>query len=228
MLPNVTRGIRPIEVYSATVSTPDLSAVIAEAIEWAEGRARLEDPVACLRSPELRPTGFRAARDYRDRTRILDIVVRQRSELVRRPGKPLRPPTPESMPGRILLYLPDEQLSDGAAQAATWGFLDAENAPPWDTWVAYLRNPIDERPWGGSWFLAAWIPPIFVEWVQAGCYVNPEQCIGWASIAPDWTVSIDADAWERDRHAPMSHLLGARNEHEWRILAERSAPFEHY
>jgi hypothetical protein len=75
------------------------------------------------------------------------------------------------------VYFPDEDLTDGAAEVASQGFLDVYNAPPWGTWVGYFED--------GSagprcpCYLLAWVPDALVAVASAGIDVNPEQCIGW-------------------------------------------------
>ena len=54
--------------------------------------------------------------------------------------------------GRLLVYFPTPPHSSGRAQAATDGFFDARDTPPWDTWVAYLEEA--ERS-----YLVSWVPP---------------------------------------------------------------------
>jgi len=93
---------------------------------------------------------------------------------------------PESLPelplGRLLIYFPDAQLSDGAAEAASEGFFDVHNAPPWGSWVAYFEDRASESPY--SSYLLAWVPETLVALAAAGIDVNPEQCIVWLDDAP--------------------------------------------
>jgi hypothetical protein len=77
--------------------------------------------------------------------------------------------------GRLLVYYPDEELADGAAEEASGGFFDVENVPAWDTWVGLYQ---DER---GEDYLVSWVPPSFREIVGEGIRVNPEECIHWIS-----------------------------------------------
>lgn len=77
--------------------------------------------------------------------------------------------------GRLLVYYPDEQLADGAAEEASGGFFDADNVPAWDTWVGLYQDE------GGEDYLVSWIPPSLLEIVDAGVRVNPEECIRWIS-----------------------------------------------
>ena len=79
--------------------------------------------------------------------------------------------------GRLLAYYPDLNLCDGAAEVESSGYLDVENCPPWESWVALLVDPRaddDHRR-----VLVSWVPAVFVPLVTAGIEVNPEECIVW-------------------------------------------------
>ncbi len=71
--------------------------------------------------------------------------------------------------GRILLCFPMETVSCGAAEAASRGFFDAEDVPPWDTWFWYAGQVI-----------LCWVPDGFISRAQAGIDANPVDCIHWA------------------------------------------------
>jgi hypothetical protein len=62
--------------------------------------------------------------------------------------------------GRLLVYFPDAELSDGAAEAETAGYFDVWNAPPHDTWVGFYE---DESTPDDSFrrYLVAWVPNVF-------------------------------------------------------------------
>jgi hypothetical protein len=64
--------------------------------------------------------------------------------------------------GRLLIYYPEETLQDGAAEFASHGFFDLEDAPPWDTWFLYA---------GGA--ILSWVPNSLIESAQAGIDANP-------------------------------------------------------
>ena len=83
--------------------------------------------------------------------------------------------------GRLLVYFPDGELSDGAAEIESRGFFDVNNAPPWDTWIALFRD--DSADISSRDHLVSWVPKELVEIVDRGIYVNPEQCIVWLSDA---------------------------------------------
>jgi len=71
--------------------------------------------------------------------------------------------------GRLLLYVPSENLADGAAQYSSNGFFNVNNVPPWDIWVAFSERT-----------LVSWVPMALVGLAQKGIDVNPEGCIRWA------------------------------------------------
>jgi hypothetical protein len=77
--------------------------------------------------------------------------------------------------GHIFAFKVDETLIDGAASVATHGLLDDFNCPPIDTWF-YLTSG------GNSRILLAWIPIQFVNYVEDGISVNPENCIDWFKV----------------------------------------------
>jgi hypothetical protein len=85
--------------------------------------------------------------------------------------------------GRLLAFDPDASLSDGAAAAETRNFFDDDNTPPWDTWVEYIRevprSPERWVPFEG--YLLCWIPAALIDVVERAIYVNPEECLRWAS-----------------------------------------------
>jgi acyl-CoA-binding protein len=81
--------------------------------------------------------------------------------------------------GRLLAYFPDEELSDGAAEADSKGFFDVYNTPPWDAWVALIGDDHEAR----GPHLVSWVPPLFLDLASEGIRVNPEECIIWLEDA---------------------------------------------
>jgi hypothetical protein len=143
---------------------------LAATIAWCMPKVDVTTPGTCLRTAHTRPRLF--TRGY------FDTV----SEALRH-----RYPRPKEVPmdkdlerGRLLVYFPDLDLCDGAAEAESRGFLDVNNAPPWDTWIAMIA---DRRAKCGP-CLIAWVPPEFLQLADAGVQVNPEECVKW----------LDADA----------------------------------
>jgi hypothetical protein len=77
------------------------------------------------------------------------------------------------------------------AEQETNGFFDANNVPPYDTWVWMVRNVRTFDCSDGAAgemeanYLVAWVPPDFVALASAGIDVNPEKCIRWLDTLGD-------------------------------------------
>ncbi len=99
--------------------------------------------------------------------------------------------SPDLQGGRLLIYFPHCNLSDGAAESVSSGFFDGDNTPPWETWVSYFRDSID-RTDGRDQYLLAYVPAALLSVADDGIEYNPEKCIQWLS---------DADVELRDRRS---------------------------
>jgi hypothetical protein len=121
-----------------------------------------------LRTPTLRPAfaldEFGSDMSWAE---AVAEVVAKRSQLVSLTSPPEHGAAEAG--GRLLLYVPSENLADGAAQYSSNGFFDVNNVPPWDIWVAFSERT-----------LVSWVPTALVELTQKGIDVNPEGCIRWA------------------------------------------------
>jgi hypothetical protein len=164
-------------------SAPDLGQSVKpfwrrldEAVAWCGPRANPEAARDCLRSPELRPRILQPSYT----AGVADLLLNREHAL----GRNFTVPTDSVATGRLLVYGPDEELSDGAAEEETNGFFDVANCPPWDTWVAFVEEP-HPSPTGRIAYLVSWVPPEFVESVGRGIYVNPEGCIRWLEDSTD-------------------------------------------
>lgn len=121
------------------------------------------------------------------RVEVVRATRERRASLLRANKSYPSAPAQSAGGGRLLVYNPDWDLWDGAAELESGGFFDADNCPPWDVWVAYATPPDDGRlrvgsawrPW--SSYLIAWAPPECVAVVTAGILVNPECCVVWAA-----------------------------------------------
>jgi hypothetical protein len=123
-----------------------------------------------LRSSCLQPARFESGQSSAERAQIVETLSDKRAEQLRLGHFYPSPPLEGLAGGRLLLYSPDENLFDGAAQVSSKGFFDVDNIPPWDTWVCFFQR-----------HLVSWVPPQLLELAGQGIDVNPEQCILWAS-----------------------------------------------
>src|SRR6185437_8527110 len=119
-----------------------------------------------LRSPELKPSAGpdELGNDALWAKAVAEVVAR-RSRLTAGASPDKRD---TNVGGRLLLYVPSENLACGAAEASSNGFFDVNNVPPWDIWVQFSDGT-----------LVSWVPPALIDVAQMGIDVNPEECIRW-------------------------------------------------
>lgn len=141
---------------------------LAEAIIWCRLRRDVSSPQSCLRGP---PFGTRATASI-DEEFVAAVVAWRRAEVGAVPA------SSSVEEGRLLVYFPDANLCDGAAEVESEGFLDVENSPPWGTWVGLFHKELDDGRGYGR-YLVAWVPPEFLPHASSGIAVNPEECILW-------------------------------------------------
>ena len=158
-------------------SEPDISSALEpfwerlqEAASWCAERASLDDPRGCLRSEGVRPRVLEPS--YFDAVQTVAYGRRPRKIVVADPF----------VAGQLLVYFPDGELADGAAEQESKGFFDVNNAPPWDTWVGFFRDDVGQDS-SVAQYLIAWVPRLLVPLAQAGIDVNPERCIEWLDDA---------------------------------------------
>lgn len=170
---------------------------LAETIAWCAPRATPLEPESSLRSlPFLGQPSIESHSNDTWRQAVADIAT-TRAMFLRDAGIHPQKPTTNLAGGRLLLYAPNETLSDGAAWVSSGGFFDWDNAPPWDTWVAYVEDTPADPEHTNTWFrqharkqgivhspmrlsyLVCWVPPCLLEAADAGIWANPEECIEW-------------------------------------------------
>lgn len=176
---------------------------LAETVAWCDGR----NPDT-LRTPALRPESLLArsivARGRQGWSHLLGgFIVRQRQTVWSQPTTDQRqrivnalanrrvnllPERREYLDqgirkpskGRLVLFDPDDTLSDGAAESESHRYFDVDNVPAWDTWVFFVEDGPRRGAINHS-YLVAWVPSHLVEAVNRGIQVNPEECIRWGA-----------------------------------------------
>ncbi len=91
-------------------------------------------------------------------------------------------PTPNDLGGgRLLAYIPAENLRHGVAEWESKGFLDGDDIPPYDTWVWFARETetFSDGEALEAGYLVAWVPPDFIDGVHRGIEADPAPCIAW-------------------------------------------------
>jgi hypothetical protein len=112
--------------------------------------------------------------------------------------------------GRILVIVPEDSDTLGISERVSNGFIDGFDLPAWDTWIAYIGErslldpeeidrlraqhqaymtqfrPNESQEWHPHPEVGAilcWIPAQFLELVNEGIFMNPMQCLYWATDA---------------------------------------------
>jgi hypothetical protein len=122
-----------------------------------------------LRSPALKPAeSIGRIYDEERRQEIVNNVIDLRSSLIKSHLARELSNSPYQHRGRLLLYVPSENVSDGASKYASSGFFDPDDCPPWDSWLQYSDRT-----------LISWVPDVLVPLAQAGIDANAVECIEW-------------------------------------------------
>lgn len=150
----------------------ELAQSLRETIAWCQ-RKTLNEPRSSLRTETLidglAPWAYHGPRDGSYGAFIESVVERRRQAL----GEFYLPR--DLRGGRLLTLLPDWQLSEGACEIATNGYMDVDDTPPWDTWVGYLDFGGD----GGTRYLLSWVPPVFLHLIPDAFYVSSTDVFSW-------------------------------------------------
>jgi len=147
-----------------------------DAIIWCSKAQPTNDLSQILRSDELAPWWWSNGR--------LELISRfGRQRRFQLDDRHEKIPAHSLAGGRLLIYIPDQAISDGLSQYATNGFFNIDSSPPWDTWVAYLyeydENSVDGSDITHLDYLVSWIPPTYLELADKGVRANIEGCLAW-------------------------------------------------
>jgi len=147
---------------------------LAQAIAWCERHFDVAAISTSLRSERLRPRILEI-----DRAAVVRDVAHQRAADPAVRSAPAVQSIEDLRGGRLLVYFPDMELADGAAQAETNGFFDVNDAPPWDTWVGLFSDPELTGQGEKGVYLVSWVPAELTPIVQEGLDVSMTECIVW-------------------------------------------------
>jgi hypothetical protein len=87
--------------------------------------------------------------------------------------------------GRLLVFDPWLSLGSAEAWTSSGGYIDTDNLPPWDTWVAQILEPSpcprpdSRRP--TPHYLVAWVPPAFVQRAAWAIETSSDRSLLWLS-----------------------------------------------
>ena len=162
-----------------SLSSKALQSRLAETIAWCNSLTWPND----LRSHDLKPYLFHQGPDD-----LICDVGRSRQVNLLHKRIPIKEGQPQLAEGRLLVYLPDMNLSDGAAEIESEGFFDVFNVPPFDTWVTFFEDKTLELAYQQQ--LLCYVPASAVHLAEAGIQVNPEECILWLDQTPGVTKEL--------------------------------------
>jgi hypothetical protein len=169
MLAQLQHG-RPKHAGKGTSELDDLDLRLVETISWCTRYAVLRHVRRCLRPARLAPPPLPMNRW----DAVEHVIAERRAEFER-----TRDVTLNDVAGRLLVYFPDANLADGAAEVASKDFFDVHNAPPCGTWIGYFEDRSADPSY--SHHVLAWVPQVFLDVARDGVDVNPEGCIAWLS-----------------------------------------------
>lgn len=176
---NVLGGRSPSKPPSAASLPPhqveQLMGRLREIRGWCATR-RSTGPVADrLRSAELAP-------DLEEESALpaleeaLDLLtMRRRSALAAAQDRERG----EVEGGRLLVCELDMSIGSGEAEAASEGFFDVDDRPPWDLWLACFGKTRPAQPEEPIACLIAWVPDSLRARAEAGVRSSSSRCLLW-------------------------------------------------
>ena len=158
---------------------------LMETIRWCASRSSLSDPTRCLRTLPARPEQSLIHLTDSERGNAVDALALERREILgsQAGDRPNAPDLVRITMGRLLLFYPDGSLFDGAAEAASEGFIDLYNVSALDTWLYYGSDGSGSADQCNVNLLISWVPPNLVRLVNGAIAVNPENSLEWALTA---------------------------------------------
>jgi uncharacterized protein (TIGR02996 family) len=123
--------------------------------------------------------GWPRSRDIDWSAMALQLALARR-RLLERAGRAPSRLAGSLLGGRLVLYDPRETLSAGLSHRFSDDYFDADDMPPWDTWVMHVP---ETSPLFNDSYLLAWVPREHLERARAGIEVNEEGCLMWGDQA---------------------------------------------
>lgn len=113
--------------------------------------------------------------DEDERKKLVDEVLEKRKEIldeIKNKGVDSGWKIPHA--GRFVAFIPDNSITDGAAEMDSEGFFDENDEPGWNTWIDYIKG--DEENPG---FLVAWVDNEHEAKIGKAIENNPVFSISW-------------------------------------------------
>lgn len=149
----------------------DFVASLRDAKSWSSRKLNGSTDFSCLRSPVLSASHAGIDDSYSQSMAAINALVETRSRLLGTHD------VNDWQTGRLLCCDVAASEASGASELASDGYFNEFDLPPWDTWVAWVKN--DNPAHEDNGFLLAFVPPSFSKCVQSGIDANPVNCVFW-------------------------------------------------
>jgi hypothetical protein len=160
---------------STPLSAADLARVATrlEAVRlWAATRSESLPVASRYRSATLAPDLEESLSPASLEATLYELAGRRDAARATDPG-------PVCPGGRLLVCEIDMSIGDGRSEAASEGFFDIDDRPPWDLWLVSHGRRRREQPVEPITCLLVWVPESLVPYAQAGITANRCGCLYW-------------------------------------------------
>lgn len=163
----------------------DIIKVIQETATWIE-KVNNDYEFNLYRTPELSLTQRYCEIPDSRKADVVNNIVSKRSDLLKNTNVPLIPVEDLHQYGRIMIFDIDDTVVDGAPESVSAGYIDIEDAPPYDTWIATggMLNEIGfyiEDNTIKDVVVVAWIPKDQYFYADLGVQVACVDNLWWAA-----------------------------------------------
>lgn len=154
---------------------------LEETVTWCNKHAVISDAKNSLRQVfqeplnEYVPEYGRVMPNY---SKIVPQLIAERANILEKSNFQSNSVPLDLLGGRLFVSEPDNSLDDGMAEQESDGFIDGANVPVEDSWVYWFEGEV--TPFDSNvGFIISYVPKIFIQKVQDGIDVNPEECVFW-------------------------------------------------
>jgi len=149
-----------------------------EAGNWSSHHLNLNDLGSSLRSSDLNPESevWNYVTEDRQVQKIVSQLCDKRRELLASESINLK----NKLQGRVLCFYPEISLKDAVVCLASSGFIDQDDSPPWDTWIWYSLDDIEQHHEEKYACLFSWVPDELVSLIDKAIEEDTYDCLIWA------------------------------------------------
>jgi len=166
---------------------------LRDCLTWCQSRNVSDelDPTTAYRSSELAGCAYRALRD--DAGPLSDSGFSAFLGWRKKLSKHLPPVSENAVlrelkrPNSLLLCADNQSVIDGACEPVSAGYINENDAPPWDTWVDLGKGS------SGTKYLISWVPSWAIKYVDAAISVNCIAMLAWGRYSDGHLEHVDPE-----------------------------------